>query len=59
MEEIKHLYERYPFNILIVLDELFAVNKQKLEEFCRILIDYRDGTDGISIGCSKHTRMPG
>ncbi len=42
MEEIKHLYERYPFNILIVLDELFAVNKQKLEEFCRILIDYRE-----------------
>jgi hypothetical protein len=42
MEEIKYLYERYPFNILIVLDELFAVNKQKLEEFCRILIDYRE-----------------
>ncbi|MFO0707396.1 MAG: radical SAM protein [Nitrospira sp.] len=42
MEEIKHLYDHYGFNILIVLDELFAVNKQKLEEFCRGLIAYRE-----------------
>jgi hypothetical protein len=41
MEEIKQLYDRYQFNILIVLDELFAVNKQKLDEFCRSLIEYR------------------
>ena len=42
MEEIKHLYDQYQFNVLIVLDELFAVNKQKLEEFCRGLIEYRE-----------------
>lgn len=42
MEEINQLYDRYRFNILIILDELFAVNKQKLEEFCRSLLDYRE-----------------
>ncbi|MBA5873440.1 MAG: radical SAM protein [Nitrospira sp. CR1.2] len=42
MEEIKHLYESYSFNILMILDELFAVNKQKLDEFCRTLIQYRE-----------------
>lgn len=42
MEEIKHLYDHYQFNILILLDELFAVNKQKLEEFCLGLLDYRE-----------------
>lgn len=42
MEEVKQLYDRYHFNILIVLDELFAVNKQKLDEFCRSLIEYRE-----------------
>lgn len=41
MEEIKQLYDRYQFNILILLDELFAVNKQKLDEFCQSLIEYR------------------
>ena len=41
MEEIKQLYDRYQFNILILLDELFAVNKQKLDEFCQSLIEHR------------------
>ncbi|MBL8042424.1 MAG: radical SAM protein [Nitrospira sp.] len=42
MAEIKQLYESHSFNILMVLDELFAVNKQKLDEFCRTLIEYRE-----------------
>lgn len=39
MQEIEEMYERYHFNILIVLDELFAVNKARLEEFCNSLIE--------------------
>ena len=34
MEEIKVTYERYKFNILILLDELFAVNKKRIIDFC-------------------------
>jgi radical SAM superfamily enzyme YgiQ (UPF0313 family) len=34
MEEIKIAYEKYKFNILIILDELFAVNKERMIEFC-------------------------
>lgn len=34
MEEIKVSYEKYKFNILIILDELFAVNKERMIEFC-------------------------
>ena len=38
MEEIKVTYERYRFNILIILDELFAVNKERMKEFCDALL---------------------
>lgn len=41
MQEIAVLYERYHFNILIILDELFAVNKQRLKEFCLSLLEAR------------------
>jgi len=34
MDEIKELYETYEFNILIIQDELFAVNKKRMYEFC-------------------------
>lgn len=34
MEEIKISYEKYKFNILIILDELFAVNKERMMQFC-------------------------
>lgn len=33
LEEISHLYVKYQFNILIILDELFAVNKTRLRDF--------------------------
>ncbi len=38
MTEIKDLYDKYKFNILIVGDELFAVNKKRMREFCEALI---------------------
>lgn len=38
MEEIALMHERYKFNILIILDELFAVNKTRLNNFCEELI---------------------
>jgi anaerobic magnesium-protoporphyrin IX monomethyl ester cyclase len=41
MEEIHFLYDRYQFNVLVILDELFAANKARLEEFCQTLIEYR------------------
>ena len=34
MAEIKQLYDRYNFNILIILDELFIAKKGRLKEFC-------------------------
>ena len=39
MEEIKVSYEKYKFNILIILDELFVANKKRMNEFCQTLID--------------------
>lgn len=41
MQEIAFLYERYHFNILIILDELFVMTKQRFREFCTALIDGR------------------
>jgi len=34
MEEIRVNYDKYHFNILLILDELFAVNNARLREFC-------------------------
>lgn len=39
MEEIKYLYENYQFNILLILDELFVVNKERMRQFCEAIID--------------------
>ncbi len=39
MEEIRVHYERYHFNVLLILDELFAVNKARLREFCEAIMD--------------------
>jgi len=38
MAEIKQNYEKYKFNILIVQDELFAINRKRMTEFCTELI---------------------
>lgn len=39
MEEIRVNWEKYRFNILIILDELFAVNKARMREFCEALLE--------------------
>ena len=39
MEEIKINYDRYGFNILLILDELFAVNKQRMKDFCEGVLE--------------------
>jgi radical SAM superfamily enzyme YgiQ (UPF0313 family) len=38
MAEIKENYEKYQFNILLILDELFVVNKQRFKDFCDALL---------------------
>jgi radical SAM superfamily enzyme YgiQ (UPF0313 family)/SAM-dependent methyltransferase len=42
IEEIRRLYERYAFNVLVILDELFAVDKKRLKEFCEALTAARE-----------------
>ena len=37
IEEIKQLYARYQFNILIIYDELFSADKSKVWHFCSCL----------------------
>lgn len=39
MAEIREMYDKYKFNILITQDELFAVNKKRMREFCTALIE--------------------
>ena len=41
MEELRVAYEKYRFNVLIILDELFAVNKARMHEFCAALNEGR------------------
>jgi radical SAM superfamily enzyme YgiQ (UPF0313 family) len=42
MRELEEMYSRYRFNVLIVLDELFAVNSARLREFCESIIRRKD-----------------
>ena len=44
MQEIRVNYEKYKFNILIILDELFAVNGKRMRDF----------SDGVLAGKEKH-----
>ncbi len=41
MAEIREMHERYKFNVLIILDELFAVNKQRMRAFCQGVLEGR------------------
>ena len=41
-DEIGQLYTQYKFNILIILDELFAIDKKRLREFCEGIIERRE-----------------
>jgi radical SAM superfamily enzyme YgiQ (UPF0313 family) len=42
MDEIGVMYERYHFNILIILDELFAAHKDRLQQFSLALLEGRE-----------------
>lgn len=42
LQEIKVTYEKYHYNILILLDELTAVNKIRMKEFCIALLDAKE-----------------
>lgn len=42
MDEIKMLNENYHFNILIILDELFAVHKDRLNQFSMAIMQGRE-----------------
>ncbi len=41
MNEIAQLYDAYRFNILMILDELFAIDKKRLQEFCDGILEGR------------------
>ena len=41
IEEITWCYETYRFNILMILDELFAIDRKRLQEFCDCILDGR------------------
>ena len=42
LAEIRFLHERYQFNVLIILDELFAVDKKRLIEFSKAVLEGRE-----------------
>ncbi len=42
MEEIEFFHSKYQFNLLILLDELFAVNKERLQQFSEAVLKVRD-----------------
>ena len=42
MEEIGYFYDKYHFNILLLLDELFAVNNERLRDFSNALLKAKE-----------------
>jgi radical SAM superfamily enzyme YgiQ (UPF0313 family) len=42
MAEIKETYEKYHYNVLLILDELFAVNKERMNEFSLAVIEGKE-----------------
>jgi radical SAM superfamily enzyme YgiQ (UPF0313 family) len=42
MAEIKETYEKYHYNILLILDELFAVNKERMKEFSQGILEGKE-----------------
>lgn len=42
LQEISSIYKQYEFNSLVILDELFAVNKPKMREFCTALLEAKE-----------------
>jgi radical SAM superfamily enzyme YgiQ (UPF0313 family) len=47
IEEIRARHKEYRFNLLIILDELFANNKKRFEEFCQAVKAMRE-QEGIA-----------
>lgn len=45
IEEIRVSYIKYRFNILIMMDELFAVNNKRMKEFCLALLSAKQKYD--------------
>jgi anaerobic magnesium-protoporphyrin IX monomethyl ester cyclase len=42
MEEIRETYKKYKYNILLILDELFATNKERMVEFCNGILEGKE-----------------
>lgn len=42
IQEISLMYEKYSFNVLVILDELFVANKSRMREFCTALLESRE-----------------
>lgn len=42
LSEIRYMYAKYNFNLLVIEDELFTVNKNRMKEFCERLIQERE-----------------
>ena len=42
MEEIRVSYKKYKFNVVILLDEMFAVNKKRMNEFSQGVLEGRE-----------------
>jgi anaerobic magnesium-protoporphyrin IX monomethyl ester cyclase len=40
--ELEDLHAKYNFNILIILDELFSINKDRLREFCEGILERKE-----------------
>lgn len=40
--ELEDLYAKYRFNILIILDELFSIDKDRLREFCEGILERKE-----------------
>ena len=41
MEEIRVFYDRYKFNIAIIVDELFALDRDRMQDFCYGILEGR------------------
>jgi len=54
MAEIGHFYSKYQFNILFLLDELFAINKDRLRQFSEALLKAKE-ENGLDISWTFQT----
>jgi radical SAM superfamily enzyme YgiQ (UPF0313 family) len=50
IDEIKHLNERYGFNAFVFNDDTFVMNKQRVMDFCKLLLDTKLGVKWYANG---------